>query len=337
MHRDKRLGLALGILLLGVVGAFFFRNEGQSELPSPELDNPVKLDQAIAENPVGPYLVGLEDDEKQATPPAQRVSRSSAVEGDDPWGTPDFLNDKQADPDLPGADGPPNPIDTRAVTVDGIPIPRENAAWEPVSVAEEKKSSRQISAKPTATETVDGYIIHRVKQGDTLSDLAQRYLGSSARFRELYEANHNVLRSPDDLRVGSMIRIPAKKNQRPKSDRRADRIETQPISTQNDNDEFFEPAAKPQTPVKSERPAVESGPELAPPKTEETKAAPKKKRLFIPVRRSPLVPRGPRKRASRPDVPVDEIPRQLTQIAPGSSKTVKSSVPVKEVSAVFGD
>ena len=42
----------------------------------------------------------------------------------------------------------------------------------------------------------------------TLLERAARYLGSSARYREIYEANRNVLRSPDDLRDGVTIVIP---------------------------------------------------------------------------------------------------------------------------------
>ena len=49
---------------------------------------------------------------------------------------------------------------------------------------------------------------HHVKSGETLTGLASRYLGSSVRFMELYEANRDLLRSPNDLRAGITIRIP---------------------------------------------------------------------------------------------------------------------------------
>jgi len=50
--------------------------------------------------------------------------------------------------------------------------------------------------------------IHTVVAGDTLSELAERYLGSAALADELYEANRDVLKSPDALRVGQTLRIP---------------------------------------------------------------------------------------------------------------------------------
>ncbi|MCE9554721.1 MAG: LysM peptidoglycan-binding domain-containing protein [Planctomycetes bacterium] len=49
---------------------------------------------------------------------------------------------------------------------------------------------------------------HTVVDGDTLSTLATRYLGSSGRFAEILEANRNQLRSADMLPIGTVLRIP---------------------------------------------------------------------------------------------------------------------------------
>jgi phage tail protein X len=49
---------------------------------------------------------------------------------------------------------------------------------------------------------------HVIRPGDTLSGLASHYLGSSARYREIYDANRKVLKSPDDLPDGVTIVIP---------------------------------------------------------------------------------------------------------------------------------
>jgi nucleoid-associated protein YgaU len=51
--------------------------------------------------------------------------------------------------------------------------------------------------------------MHRIVDGDTLAGLAQRYLGSSARFREIYDANRDQLPGPDLLPIGVEVRIPA--------------------------------------------------------------------------------------------------------------------------------
>ena len=51
--------------------------------------------------------------------------------------------------------------------------------------------------------------MHRIVDGDTLSGLAHRYLGSSGRFREIFDANRDRLQSPDLLPIGVELRIPA--------------------------------------------------------------------------------------------------------------------------------
>jgi nucleoid-associated protein YgaU len=49
---------------------------------------------------------------------------------------------------------------------------------------------------------------HRLADGDTLSDLAERYLGSRDRFAEIYEANRDRLTAPDLLPLGVELTIP---------------------------------------------------------------------------------------------------------------------------------
>jgi len=50
---------------------------------------------------------------------------------------------------------------------------------------------------------------HKIVDGDTLPLLAERYLGSSSRAMEIYEANRNVLaEGPDLLPVDKVLKIP---------------------------------------------------------------------------------------------------------------------------------
>jgi hypothetical protein len=50
---------------------------------------------------------------------------------------------------------------------------------------------------------------HKIADGDTLSGLAVRYLGSADRYREIYELNRDILANPDLLPIGSSLKIPA--------------------------------------------------------------------------------------------------------------------------------
>jgi nucleoid-associated protein YgaU len=58
---------------------------------------------------------------------------------------------------------------------------------------------------------------HRVIDGDTLSGLALKYLGSADRYREIFELNRDVLASPDLLPIGAEVKIPAGRSIIPQS------------------------------------------------------------------------------------------------------------------------
>lgn len=60
-----------------------------------------------------------------------------------------------------------------------------------------------------ASEPQGGEIEYTVRSGDTLSRIAKIYLGSEAKAEEIYRANRDRLRSPDDLKIGQKLRIPA--------------------------------------------------------------------------------------------------------------------------------
>jgi hypothetical protein len=56
MSRDQQIGLAMGILLVGAVAAFFFRHEDPPARKLPSLKTAAELDRAIAERQHVPYL-----------------------------------------------------------------------------------------------------------------------------------------------------------------------------------------------------------------------------------------------------------------------------------------
>jgi nucleoid-associated protein YgaU len=62
-------------------------------------------------------------------------------------------------------------------------------------------------APPRAPErTVTSYT---VQSGDSLSEIAQRHMGSARKWRELYEFNKDVIRDPDNVQAGTVLKIPA--------------------------------------------------------------------------------------------------------------------------------
>jgi nucleoid-associated protein YgaU len=49
---------------------------------------------------------------------------------------------------------------------------------------------------------------HTVKAGDTLFKLAQQYYGNRAKWRDIYSANRNLMKSESDLKAGMILKIP---------------------------------------------------------------------------------------------------------------------------------
>jgi nucleoid-associated protein YgaU len=66
-------------------------------------------------------------------------------------------------------------------------------------------NDRPVRAKPTPSS---GVRMHTVQRGDTLFNLAQRYYGSSSKWRDIFEANRDLLPSQNSLRIGMELKIP---------------------------------------------------------------------------------------------------------------------------------
>lgn len=66
----------------------------------------------------------------------------------------------------------------------------------------------EVRAVQRAGETVQ-YNFYTVDQGDSLGAIAAKFYGDAARFDRIFEANRALLSSPDRLRVGQRLVIPA--------------------------------------------------------------------------------------------------------------------------------
>lgn len=53
--------------------------------------------------------------------------------------------------------------------------------------------------------------MYTVKSGDTLSKIAQQFYGSASRYQAIFEANRPMLKDPDHIYPGQVLRIPADK------------------------------------------------------------------------------------------------------------------------------
>jgi hypothetical protein len=182
MHCDHKLGLSLGVLIIGFAAALCFPRQRDLEAVSLELEGASVLDKEIELLPVHAYTEQETESESQAHT-VQPEPAAVAFEQTVPGGGEDHLELYA---------GTPEPI--RPVT--------DQTTGSPMTVSETTGLSPDAVAAPDIAEH------YTVQPGDTLSGLAARFLGSHARYLELYEANRDVLSSPDDLQPRMKLRIP---------------------------------------------------------------------------------------------------------------------------------
>lgn len=235
MPRDLKVGFALGVLLVGVVGALFFRRDPLASTAPPALQTAEEIDKQVAEQPKGPYMLGpeefVDDGTDEAAPPRKLADSPPAAPAYD---VPGFVSDedrREQQAVIGGSAAPaPNPVGAgkapATVGKSGRPMPSHNTGWEttgraPAAISIEgvdplddddspfanvgapsASTGGSSSAEPTGT-----YV---TRPGDTLSSLAGKFLGSQGRFKELYEMNKHVLRSPDEVPEGVTLTVPAR-------------------------------------------------------------------------------------------------------------------------------
>lgn len=248
MHQDKKVGLALALLVIGFVGAFCLRQDRNTTVEIPELNDPHYLDEQIADKDRTPYF-GTQDKEKLNTqlggeqaltgvtdkqaPSSSKVSvptishstpaplSDKKPSNAERWGEmPDFLKEidlpeeQFTSSELTDSVFEPNPTQPaekpasqgttlRPVLSGSESVkPEHNNAWD-------VNPSLQKTEPPRPEQRQAPQIrIHTVKSGETLSEISIRYLGTSRRYKEIFDLNRDRLRSPNDIREGMKLRIP---------------------------------------------------------------------------------------------------------------------------------
>lgn len=243
MHQDKKVGLALALLVLGFVGAFCLRQDQDTTVQIPELNDPHYLDEQIADKDRTPYfdsqnkdsqntllgseqaLTGIDDNQRSSSDsnvhtPTISHTTSKKISNAERWAEmPEFLKEIElpeeqfSNSNLEDSVFEPNPQQgtmrptSQGSTLDPVHSssenikPQHNNAWE-VNPAQQKPETRRREANQPSIR------IHTVKSGETLSEISIRYLGSSKKYREIFNLNRDRLRSPNDIREGMKLRIP---------------------------------------------------------------------------------------------------------------------------------
>ncbi|QDU49950.1 LysM peptidoglycan-binding domain-containing protein [Gimesia panareensis] len=387
MHQDKKVGLALALLVIGFVGAFCLRQEKNSTVEIPELNDPHYLDEQIADKDRTPYLgaaskepletqlgseqtlTGLSDSDRPrsiketdvAVPTISHTKPGGESKGSNAerWGEmPDFLKEidlpaeevtienQFSDSDLSDTAFEPNQTETvkQPQTPDSAQgttrfnnetrKPAHNNAWD-VNPAQTKSEP----ASPGQRRQLQ-YRVHTVRSGETLSEISIRYLGTSRKYREIFNINRDQLRSPNDIREGMKLRIPVYQTpeMKPQSAGRQTNTGTPAVSGKRTVGQMVsQPTLKSDSASVQFEGLIESlsqTPEKTPAGSQDQLknsagigSIPESYRKFIPVPRSPLTPgsqsQGGKSGQSLSQVQpenVDEIVEDLFDRLPDASK-----------------
>lgn len=185
MRSDAKLGIALGMLVAGFAIAFCFPREGHISVAQQ-----VVLNQEPAHSEEIEF-VPIRELRADLTEPENAAEDSA---------TDDFVTSDQS-----YANAAPAPqLDPTDAEV-GQP----NAARSLQSLlAEDEPVDLQPQPSHQAQTEVEN-LTYLVQPGDTLSEISMKTLGSYRRYLDIYEANRDQLDSPDDLRLGMILKIPA--------------------------------------------------------------------------------------------------------------------------------
>ena len=78
-----------------------------------------------------------------------------------------------------------------------------------VLIAGNVEGVETVDASAVEAPDVEGKVAYyQIQSGDTLWNIAKEYLGNGARYTEIFEANKEVIKSPDLIYPGQKIRIP---------------------------------------------------------------------------------------------------------------------------------
>jgi len=187
MNQGVRIAAACGVLLGGISLAMLFRHESPRTAPVV----PPTGEQFLLRKHVGARL-GVQGASKPGSRrpqlPATSKTASSPPERSatvlrptDSGGPPPALQT-----DFPA---PAGPLKSRWGTSIGVGLP----------------GAAPLPAPPTPAQKPP---THKIVDGDTLRALAEKYLDSADRYLEIYQANRDVLSSPEVLPIGVELKLP---------------------------------------------------------------------------------------------------------------------------------
>ena len=201
MRRGNKIIVVVVVLLVGLFAALRFPKKDSIE----EVVDRGRPDE-VAVRPEALY-VPLQVSSEAETSPASALDASSG------------RSSEPAGPKrLPAIHAPPRQRDTPPMQAAPIhssaaysAAPPERHAFREQSPPRVAQARPSLAAEPDRRRDEAPVRRHTIVDGDTLKDLAERYLGSGDRYLEIYAANYKALPSPDILPLGIEITIPLRR------------------------------------------------------------------------------------------------------------------------------
>jgi nucleoid-associated protein YgaU len=78
------------------------------------------------------------------------------------------------------------------------------------STAEKAADFSDVSARVDSTAEIIGEQSYTIEKGDTLSKIAKAHYGSANAWKQIFEANRDVIDDPDRIFPGQVIKLPPK-------------------------------------------------------------------------------------------------------------------------------
>ena len=76
------------------------------------------------------------------------------------------------------------------------------------AVFKESTPSKRVEEESTLTNEQPRYKTYTVKKNDTLQKISKRFYGTTRRWLKIYKANRDILKSPDRVYPGQVLKIP---------------------------------------------------------------------------------------------------------------------------------
>jgi nucleoid-associated protein YgaU len=192
MHRDVKLGLALGILIIGFAAAFCFPRLPAQEVV--QLGPAVAPRLAVVDNQIRQLRVrSFVEDELAAAPTFESTNEIEAERAAASQLKSLLLNSPA-----------PEPIPASVIAQALQPTPSSAISANTQPDALPNAPAAMLSDSPTSA----GPATYTVQIGDTLSGIASKVMGSSRKYGELYAANTDIMANPDALVPGMVLKIP---------------------------------------------------------------------------------------------------------------------------------